>query len=79
MLSISIAEMCRPLSLSLVHEICWEAGAGNDYWVVFCKKMCSFFMVFPRLRIVTSWAVDAFEEDPTLLFLSIEASILKIS
>jgi hypothetical protein len=36
-------------------------------------------MVFPRLWIVTSWAVDAFEEDPTLLFLSIEASILKIS
>jgi hypothetical protein len=36
-------------------------------------------MIFPRLWIVNSWAVDAFEEDSTLLFLSIEASILKIS
>jgi hypothetical protein len=37
------------------------------------------FIFFPRLQIVTSWAVDAFEEDPALLFLSFEASILKLS
>jgi len=33
-------------SLSLVHGICCEAGAGNDYWIVFCKKLCLHF--FPK-------------------------------
>jgi hypothetical protein len=45
----------------------------------FARKSVFIFFGFPKTLDCNLWAVDAFEEDPTLLFLSIEASILKIS